>query len=120
MISRLWHGWVPDDSVAEYSALLQTRILPGFLPVRGYKGAYVLRRESGDGETEFLVLTLFANRGAVGRFAGDDCEQACVPEAAKRLLSRHDECAVHYQLITKPRQSLVNPFPSHTPMRFIW
>jgi hypothetical protein len=39
---------------------------------------------------------------AVRSFAGDDPEAAVVPAEARRLLSDHDERAVHYEVVLEP------------------
>ena len=40
----------------------------------------------------------FASWGAVREFAGEDYEEANVPEAAREVLSRFDDRARHYEV----------------------
>jgi hypothetical protein len=59
-------------------------------------------RREGEGETEFVTLTLFDSMAAVRAFAGDDLELAVVPPEARALLQRWDERSVHYQVVQAP------------------
>lgn len=95
MIARLWHGWTKPQNADKYEELLRATILPGIHRVGGYKGAWLMRRNTGD-EVEFITLTLWESWEAVREFAGDSQTHPVVPEEAQRLLSRFDEDAVHY------------------------
>lgn len=101
MITRLWHGWTTRDNADAYEELLRTKILPGIHRVSGYQGAYLLRRDAG-AEVELVTLTMFESMEAVRAFAGEDYEAAVVPPEARRLLSRFDERAVHYETVLGP------------------
>jgi heme-degrading monooxygenase HmoA len=94
MILRLWHGYTKPENAETYAQLLRTKILPGIHRIRGYKGAYLLRR--GRGEVEFVTLTLWESMESVAEFAGSDSAHAVVPEEAQRLLERFDEDSQHY------------------------
>ena len=100
MIGRLWHGWTSRENADGYEELLRTKVLPGFHAVAGYKGAYLLRSD-GEGETEFVTLTLFEDMRAVRAFAGEDYEAAVVPIEARELLSRFDRRSAHYEIVYK-------------------
>lgn len=117
MITRVWHGWAPQDTAHSYATLLRDRILPGFKRLRGYLGAYVFRRATADAETEFTVLTLFKDIESVNRFASDNGEQALVPPAARTLLSRYDRQGSDYEVVTTPKQTepvaRVQQMPAH-------
>ena len=102
MIGRIWHGWTARENAAAYERLLRAEVLPGIgRRVEGYRGAYVLRRESGD-EVEFVTVTLFDSLDAVRAFAGEDHEVAVVPPEARRLLARFDERSAHYETVVEP------------------
>ena len=101
MIARLWHGWTTRENADAYEALLRTKILPGIHRVAGHEGAYLMRRDAGT-EVEFVTLTFFASMDAVRAFAGPDHEVAVVPPEARKLLSRFDQRAVHYESIVRP------------------
>jgi heme-degrading monooxygenase HmoA len=96
MIIRLWHGYTRPGEADAYETLLKTTILPGIHRVKGYQGAYLLRKEGGP-EVEFVTLTLWDSLEATREFAGPDGSTSVVPPEARALLSRFDEHAVHYQ-----------------------
>ena len=101
MIGRLWHGWTTTGNADAYGALLQSTVIPGIDRVEGFRGAYVLRRDAG-AEVEFVTLTLFESLDAVRAFAGDDDELAKVSPEARTLLSRFDERAAHFEVVSSP------------------
>jgi heme-degrading monooxygenase HmoA len=98
MISRLWHGWTSRANADAYENLLRAEVLPGIHRVRGFKGAQLLRRDSG-GEVEFVTITLFDSIDAVKEFAGEDYEVAVVPPPARKLLARFDARSAHYETV---------------------
>ena len=100
MISRLWHGWTSRENADTYENLLRREILPGIHRVKGYGGAFLLRKAAGD-EIEFVTLTMFDSMDAVRAFAGDNYAVAVVPAEARKLLSRFDARAEHYQTILR-------------------
>ncbi len=95
MIARIWHGWTEPKNAAAYHQLLQSKILPGIHRVKGYRGAYLLRREAGT-EVEFITITMWENMDAVREFAGAEGTHAVVPAEAQKLLRRYDKASVHY------------------------
>jgi hypothetical protein len=104
VIARLWHGWTTDEHADAYQALVTGEILPrieGLIGSGGFRGAYVFRRDASDG-AEFTTLLLFDSIDAVKEFAGEDYERAYVPAEARRLLSRYDEQAAHYETVLDP------------------
>ena len=102
MISRFWRGWTTVANADAYKHLLRTKILPGIHRVKGYKGAYLLRRNVADG-VEFATLTLWESLDAVRAFAGEKYEVAVVIPEARKLLSRFDERSLHYDTIVEPK-----------------
>ena len=100
MISRLWHGWTSRENAGAYEDLLRREILPGIHRVKGYRGALLLRKDAGD-EIEFVTLTMFDSMDAVRAFAGDNYGAPVVPAEARKLLSRFDARAEHYQTILR-------------------
>jgi heme-degrading monooxygenase HmoA len=106
VIARIWHGWTTKETADSYEQLLRSHILPGIDDrVPGYLGAYLLRDDSGDGEVEFVTVTLFDSLDAVRAFAGEDYEAAVVPPEARELLSRFDARSRHYETRLMPDQS---------------
>lgn len=86
---------------------MRGEILPGIAArnIRGYGGAYLLRRNDGD-EIEFVTVLWFDSMEAVREFAGNDHGLAVVPAKAKDPLEHFDEWSVRYDVILAP-ESLV-------------
>ena len=72
-------------------------MLPGLQNLAGYRGGYVLRAD-GPRETEFVVINLFDSIEAVKRFAGEDYTTPVFEPEAKKLLSRIETVARHYEV----------------------
>jgi heme-degrading monooxygenase HmoA len=103
VISRIWHGQTSRENAAAYEELLRAEILPGIASrrIRGLQGAHLLRRDVADG-VEFVTILWFESLDAVREFAGEDYEASVVPEKARRLLSRFDARAAHYDTLLSP------------------
>jgi heme-degrading monooxygenase HmoA len=101
MIVRHWRGLARWDAADEYVEHLRASTLPSLTRLDGHRGAYVLRREVGDG-VEFVVLTLWDSLESILAFTGDDYETAVVPPEVRRLLATYDEQAVHYEVVASP------------------
>jgi heme-degrading monooxygenase HmoA len=105
VIVRVWHGWTKPEDGDEYEEFLRAKVFPGLTSrVSGFRGGYVLRR-GGDGEVEFLVMTLFESLEDVRLFARDDYEMPVIEPEAARLLSRGDERAAHYDVVISPTET---------------
>jgi heme-degrading monooxygenase HmoA len=100
MISRIWHGWTTASQAHTYEALLQDEIFVNIRSrnIRGFRSIQLLRRDLGD-EVEFITIMVFDSLDAVREFAGEDYEQAVVPEKARAVLSHFDERSQHYEII---------------------
>lgn len=99
MISRIWHGWTTPENANAYESLLKGEIFQGIQSreIMGYRGINLLRRDHG-GEVEFVTIMWFDSIDAVRSFAGEDYEVAVVPEKARAVLSRYNECSQHYEV----------------------
>lgn len=100
MIARHWRGWTKLHDADSYETLLKQRVLPELQKIEGYRGGFVLRHD-GLGEAEFVVVNLFDSLEAVKRFAGDDYSTPVFEPEAKRLLSRIEPRATHYDVRAK-------------------
>lgn len=100
MIARHWRGWTKLHDADSYETLLKQRVLPELQKIEGYRGGYVLRND-GPGESEFVVVNLFDSLESVKRFAGDDYSTPVFEPEAKRLLSRIEPRATHYDVRAK-------------------
>jgi heme-degrading monooxygenase HmoA len=106
MISRVWHGCTTKANADAYEHLLRTEIFEGIASrsIKGYRGIHLLRRDVPDG-VEFITIMWFDSLDAVKEFAGDDYEVAVVPPAARKILSRFDQCSAHFDVIERPMES---------------
>jgi heme-degrading monooxygenase HmoA len=102
MISRIWHSWTTTENSDKYESLLRADVLPGVHRVRGYNGAYLLRREAANNEIEFLTITQYTDMAAVKAFAGKDYERAVIAPGARKFLTHYDERAAHYETLLTP------------------
>ena len=102
MISRIWHGWTTHENADKYESLLRADVLPGIHRIRGYTGAYLLRRDAGKDEVEFLTMTQFTDMSAVIAFAGPDYERAVIAPGAGKLLTHFDARSAHYNTLLTP------------------
>src|SRR5688572_18550163 len=103
MICRIWHGWTTPPNADRYEAMLRADLLPGINRIKGYEGAYLLRRDQAR-EVEFVTITMFEDMEAVKAFAGSDYERAVIHPEAGKLLLRYDERSAHYDTIMTPEQ----------------
>ncbi len=101
MIVRVWHGWTRPEDADAYEQFLRGLLSDLPASVSGSLGGWVLRRP-GDGEEEFVVMTLFESLDAIRAFAGDDYETPVIEPEAARLLVRGDEKAAHYEAVVEP------------------
>lgn len=97
MIARHWRGWTAIDNADAYERLLKETVLPGLGAIAGYKGGYILRRNTVE-EVEFVVINFFESLDAVRAFAGENYAVAVFEPEAKRLLSRIEPEATHYEV----------------------
>jgi antibiotic biosynthesis monooxygenase (ABM) superfamily enzyme len=101
MLARVWKGWTKIENADAYEKLLQGVVYPGLQKIKGYQGGYILRQDAGD-ETEFVTVNLFESLEAVKAFAGPNYEIPVFEPEAKRLLSRVEPIARHYDVKKVP------------------
>jgi hypothetical protein len=106
MICRIWRGWTTIANAPVYEELLRSSVIPGIEARRitGFRSIDMMRRECG-AEVEFATVMWFDHLAAVKAFVGKDHEIAHVPTAARAVLSRFDERAVHYDVTDRREQS---------------
>jgi hypothetical protein len=97
MIARHWRGWTEVQNADAYENLLRNTVLPALSGIEGYRGGYVLRSD-GPQEIEFVVVNMFDSIEAVKRFAGPDYAVAVFEPEARKLLSRVEAIAMHYEV----------------------
>ena len=100
MICRLCRGWTTPENADAYQRVVSTQVLPEIAArdLEGYHGAWLLRRDTGDGEVEFATIMHFDDFDAVKAFAGEDYEAAYVPARACAVLARFDDRSRHYEV----------------------
>ena len=101
MIARVWHGATKPEHADSYEAMLKPELLPGLSKVPGYRGSYFLRRDRG-AEVEFVTIIFWESLDALKAFAGGDYEVSIIPEERRQFLSKHQERAEHYEVISGP------------------
>lgn len=111
MIARVWRGWTTPENADAYQRVVTGRVLPDIAArdLPGYRGAYLLRRATEDGDVEFSTIMLFGSLDDVRAFTGDDYAVAHVPPEARAVLARFDERSAHYDLILTPEESVTPP-----------
>lgn len=96
MIARHWRGWTKLEDADSYESLLKTNVMPELKKINGYRGGYIFRSDGT--ESEFVVVNLFDSLDAVRKFAGTNYAVPVFDPAAKRLLTRFDPVANHYEV----------------------
>ncbi len=97
MIARIWHGYARPEHADAYESMLKPELLPGVSKMNGYRGSYLLRRDTGD-EVEFITIMLWDSIDAIRAVTGEDYETAVIPEERRKYLSHHDAKSAHYEI----------------------
>jgi hypothetical protein len=102
MICRIWRGWTSRENAADYEGLLRGTIIPGIeaRAIPGFRHIDMMRRPLGQ-EVEFATIMWFDDLAAIEVFVGQDAEVSHVPAAARAVLARFDERAVHYEVFDR-------------------
>jgi heme-degrading monooxygenase HmoA len=98
MIARMWRGYAIRERADDYIKHLQQSVIPELCQIDGFKGVYLLRRESSD-DVEFVVLTLWESMEAIRKFAGENPENAVVAPAARVLFREYDAKVKHFEIV---------------------
>ena len=98
MIARTWHGVLPESKSREYFDYLKQTGISDYKSVEGNKGVFVLRRDE-DGETHYLLLTLWDSIESIRRFAGDDIEKARYYPEDEEYLIELEPHVTHYEVL---------------------
>ena len=100
MIARYWSAHTTQERAPDYANHLQTSIFPELEKLDGFSGAMLLQRDEA-AAVEVVVITFWESIESVRAFAGDDLEQAVVPDKAAALLDEFDRRVRHYDIIIK-------------------
>ena len=106
MIARIWHGYTKPEHADAYEKMLKPELLPGLSKVKGFKGSYLLKRVS-ETEVEFVTIMLWDSIDDIRSVAGENYEIPILPENRRHLLTRFEERASHYEIVST--HGLVGP-----------
>ena len=101
MIARVWRGWTKTEDADAYEKLLREVVYPELETIKGYISGYILRQDNKE-ESEFVTMNLFESIDAVKKFAGADYEVPVFEPEARRLLSKVEPIARHYDVKKAP------------------
>jgi heme-degrading monooxygenase HmoA len=98
MIARTWRGAVRTEDADAYAEYMEGTGVAGYRAVPGNRGVWMLRRDLGDGLTEFVMFTLWDSIEAIKEFAGEDYETAVFYPEDDRFLVERDLVSVHFEV----------------------
>jgi antibiotic biosynthesis monooxygenase (ABM) superfamily enzyme len=101
----VWRGWTSLENADAYETLLRGVVYPDLRKIDGYLGGYILRQDRGD-EVEFVTVNLFASLEVVRAFAGAAYEIPVFEPEARRLLSKVEPIARHYDVREAPGETV--------------
>ena len=102
MIARVRKGWTKVENSDAYEKLLRDVVYPELKTIEGYIGGYILRHDNRE-ESEFVTMNLFESIEAVKKFAGSDYDVPVFEPEARRLLSKVEPIARHYDVKEAPK-----------------
>jgi heme-degrading monooxygenase HmoA len=97
MIARIWRGAVAQADGDAYADYMDATGMAGYAGTPGNRGAWMLRRDI-DGNTEFVMFTLWDSMESVKAFAADQPEVARFYPEDDRYLVERDERVSHYEV----------------------
>ena len=98
-IIRTWKGWTTLENAPIYEDMLINEVFPAVKRkgVEGLEKVSISTMQKTN-EMEFFLVLQFDSLESVKVFAGEDYEQAFIPDNAKEVLSRYDKTAQHFSL----------------------
>ena len=98
-IIRTWKGWTTLENAPIYEDMLINEVFPKVKRkgVEGLEKVSISTMKKKD-EMEFFLVLQFDSLDSVKIFAGENFEQAYIPDNAKRVLTRYDKTAQHFTL----------------------
>ncbi len=97
---RTWTATADAKGAEEYRRYFTGTLLPGLRKLRGFDGAYLLRRDlDADGIVELTAHTFWQSPEAIRAFAGDDVTVAVVEPEARAMLLDFDRAVTHRSVI---------------------
>ena len=100
VILRMWKAHSTVEKTGDYVRHATTKVFPALRTIKGYRGAYLLRRALRDRTAiELVVLTLWESMEAIRRFAGEELDKAVVEPEARAALTSFDDHVAHFEVI---------------------
>ena len=98
-IIRTWKGWTTLENAPIYEDMLINEVFPE-VKKKGVTGLekVSISTKHHENEVEFFLVLQFDTIESVKLFAGEDYENAYIPDNAKRVLLRYETTAQHYEL----------------------
>ena len=98
-IIRTWKGWTSIENAPIYENMLINEVFPAVKRkgVEGLEKVSISIMEKKD-EVEFFLVLQFDDLNSVKMFAGENYKKAYIPDNAKRVLSKYDKTADHFEL----------------------
>ena len=101
---RTWSATANAEGAGNYSRYFTGTLLPELRKLRGFEGAYLLRRDlDGDGVVELTAHTFWESPEVIRAFAGDDITVAIVEPEAQAMLRDFDRTATHRSVAADAR-----------------
>jgi len=98
MVTRIWRATSSVEGARAYADHFKDHVVPELKALSGYKGAYLLNRETQKG-VDITVITLWQSIEAIVKFAGKDVGRAVVAEEAQRVLVSYDREVTHCEVV---------------------
>jgi heme-degrading monooxygenase HmoA len=102
MIARMWRGAVRTADGDAYIEYVERTGMAGYRACRGNRGAWLLRRDLGDGRTEVVTMSLWIDRESIAQFAGEAIERAVFYPEDDRYLVERDMSVTHFEVASEP------------------
>lgn len=110
MIVRTWSATATSAGAESYSRYFAGTLLPQLRTLRGFEGAYLLRRDLSpadntgeEGTVELTAHTFWESLDAISAFAGDDITRSVVEPEAQAMLASFDPTAAHRTVVIDAR-----------------
>jgi heme-degrading monooxygenase HmoA len=100
LIARIWKGAVRKSDGDIYADYMRKTGIAEYASTPGNRGVWMLRRDI-DGNTEFLMFTVWDSLDSVKAFAGQDYETAVFYPEDDRFLVERDVLSTHYVVDTQ-------------------
>ncbi len=98
MIARMWTGWTNTDQARGYESYMHEVALDGYGDIPGNRGVLMLRRDLGDGRSEFTMVSLWDSIEVIRDFAGDPPTTAVFYDRDDEFLIERETTVRHYEV----------------------